>query len=169
MSCIEPFMTTRNVTCILAALNNYSGYDVFTVNPLPRPTKFRDFVREFGELTDGSLVLVGIPGRVFHALYLAGVNLPGHIFAIKGSHIYNYIHNEFFWWRVDSREELREKIHVGEIGLRDDMLYLVYEQAELAGICDTLQAWKPARGKDYYECICASFLAGILLPAGTAT
>lgn len=158
---MEPYMTTRNVTCILAALNNYSGYDVFTVNPLPRPTKFCDFVREFGALTDGSLALVGIPGRVFHVLYLAGVILPRHIFAVKGSHIYNYVYNEFFWWRVDSREELREKIHVGEIGMGDDMVYLPYAKSDLETLQSKLRSWTPDRGKDYYANICTTILNAI--------
>ncbi len=158
---MEPFMTTRNVVCILAALNNYSGYDVFTVNPLPRPTKFRDFVRLFGGITDGSLALVGIPGHVFHVLYLSGVNLPAHVFAIKGSHIYNYTYKGFFWWRVDSKYGVCEKIHVGEIGMGDDKVYLPYAKSELEVVCRKIQGWVPKQGADYYTDICTTILNAI--------
>lgn len=146
-----PYMCSRKgLTCILAALNNYSTYDIFTVNPLPMPTKISDFVRLFHELTGGEVALVGIPGRVFHALYLGGVKLPTHIFAIHGSHIYNYVYAHYYWWRVDTKYEMREKIHIGEVGLSDDLLFLVYAKSDLPKLQEEIRAWKLPRENDYY-------------------
>lgn len=161
-----PYMCGRTgLTCILAALNNYSDYDIFTVNPLPLPTKISDFVRLFDELTDGEVALVGIPGNVFHALVLGGVSLPNHIFAIRGSHIYNYVYAHYYWWHVDSKYEIRKKIHVGEVGLAggaiDDLLYLVYAKSDLTKLCAQIRSWKVPRGNDYYKDLQTTLLRGL--------
>ena len=157
-----PYMCGRTgLTCILAALNNYSDYDIFTVNPLPLPTKISDFMRLFDELTGGEVALVGIPGNVFHALVLGGVKLPTHIFAIRGSHIYNYVYAHYYWWHVDSKYEIRKKIHVGEVGRQDDLLYLVYAKSDLTKLCDEIRSWKVPRTNDYYRDLQATLLRGL--------
>ncbi len=150
-----------HLTCILAALNNYSGYDVFTVNPLVRPTKHSDFVSFFADLTGGDLVLIGIPGQIFHALYLGGIDIPNHIFAIRGAHIFNYVYHNYYWWHVDSKYQIHEKIHVGLIGLRDDLLYLPYAKSDVANICTQIREWKIPRENDYYMDIRARLLKSL--------
>ncbi len=157
-----PYMCSRkSLTCILAALNNYSTYDVFTVNPLPLPTKISDFVHLFHELTNHDLVLIGIPGRVFHAVVIGGVKLPTHIFAIRGSHIYNYVYEHYYWWHVDSKYEIRKKIHVGEVGRQDDLLYLVYAKSDLERVREEIRVWKIPRTNDYYKDLQATLLRGL--------
>jgi hypothetical protein len=157
-----PYMCSRTgLMCILAALNNYSGYDVFTVNPLPLPTKILDFVHLFGTLTDEEMTLICIPGRVFHALYLGRVSLPEHIFAIRGSHIFNYIYADYYWWRVDTKYGRREKIHLGEVGLTDDSLYLPYLKSDLAKFRKEIQGWKIPRENTYYAGIRVAILNSI--------
>jgi hypothetical protein len=161
-----PYMCGRTgLTCILAALNNYSDYDIFTVNPLPLPTKVSDFMRLFADLTGGEVALVCIPGKVFHALVLGGVKLPERIFAIRGSHIFNYVYENYYWWRVDSKYEIREKIHVGEVGLAggavDDLLYLPYVKSDLSKLRDEIRSWKVPRTNDYYKDLQATLLRGL--------
>jgi hypothetical protein len=159
MNTSGPYMCERTgLTCILAALNNYSGYDVFTVNPLPRPTTVADFVQLFGTLTGEEMTLICIPGRVFHALYLGGVCLPGHIFAIRGAHIYNYNYADFYWWRIDTKYGRREKIHVGELGLAEDTLYLPYLKSDLAKLREEIRSWKIPRENTYYADIRTTIL-----------
>ncbi len=151
MNMSEPYMCSRTgLTCILAALNNYSGYDVFTVNPLPRPTKVVDFITLFGTLTGDEMTLICIPGRVFHALYLGKICLPPHIFAIRGTHIFNYIYKDFYWWRIDTKYNHQEKIHVGSVGLKDDTLYLPYLKSDLPKLRDEILGWKIPRENKYY-------------------
>jgi hypothetical protein len=157
-----PYMCSRTgLTCILAALNNYSGYDIFTVNPLPLPTKISDFVRLFADLTDGEMAFIGIPGRVFHALYLGGISLPEHIFAIRGSHIFNYTYRDYYWWVIDTKYEIREKIHLGMVGLEDDFLYLPYAKSDLSKLCAQIRGWKLPRTTDYYKELQTTLLEGL--------
>jgi hypothetical protein len=159
MNTSGPYMCERTgLTCILAALNNYSGYDVFTVNPLPRPTKISDFIRIFGALTGEEMTLICIPGRVFHALYLGGVRLPEHIFAIKGTHIFNYIYKDYFWWLIDTKYGRQEKIHLGMVGLADEMLYLPYLKSDLVKLREEIRSWKIPRENTYYDGIRAAIL-----------
>jgi hypothetical protein len=160
----DPYMCARTgLTCILAALNNYSGYDIFTVNPLPLPTKISDFVRLFADLTGGEMAFVGIPGRVFHALYLGGVGLPEHIFAIRGSHIFNYTYRDYYWWMIDTKYEIREKIHLGAVGLKDDFLYLPYAKSDLPRLREEIRSWKLLCENDYYTGIRASLLNSLTI------
>lgn len=161
-----PYMCSRTgLTCILAALNNYSGYDIFTVNPLQLPAKISDFLRLFTDLTGGEVALVGIPGRVFHALYLGKVGLPEHIFAIRGAHIFNYIYSDLYWWHVDTKYEIRQKIHLGMVGLAggavDDLLYLPYLKSDLGRLREEIRDWKLPRTTDYYKDIQATLLRGL--------
>lgn len=150
-----PYMSKHPLTCILHALNNYLGEDRYTANPISRPRTFTEFHELFITIAPPEIItLLVIPAHVFHALTLAHIPLPPHIFAIRGSHIYNYVKaDKGKWWHIDSTAGTSKLVHIVEIGLGDNLLIfpLTADEKQLARLA--LLRWIPSicNGRGYYH------------------
>ena len=151
-----PFVSSGKLTCILHAINNFAGETLYERNIYPIPHTFDDFMAYFRAVPANNVSkLVVIPTHVFHIFTLLHVKLPVHMFAIRDTHIYNYVaadEDQRRWWKIDSTYGLCEKIHGVQIGFGDAMILLALTQADEDALRNALIDWDCGGGRtnEYY-------------------
>jgi hypothetical protein len=164
----KPFISTGKLTCILHTINNFAGEALYDRNIYPLPHTLNEFLELFRVVPNNNVhKLVVIPSHICHIFSLLKVNLPVHIFAIKGTHIYNYIAADSavdntvntatgqlrrHWWKIDSTYDICKKLHTVQLGMGDDLLVLALTRADEAALRDALISWNYMDGRrnEYY-------------------
>ncbi len=153
---VEPFISRGKLTCILHAINNFAGAQLYERNIYPLPHTFEEFLEFFKAVPANPVSkLVVIPTHVFHIFTMLRVKLPAHMFAIRDTHIYNYVaadEERRHMWKIDSTYGICEKIHAVQVGFGDAMILLALTPVDETALRDALIDWDCGGGRtsEYY-------------------
>ena len=162
----RPYMCKNMaLTSVLQALNNYEGSDRFKRVSFPIPRTIEQFRDIFDEITNKSYIFLKAIPAAMHLFvrngWFADIDCmhDNSLFAIKKTHIYNYIHSAGQWWLIDTQKNICDIIPAMQLGIGSDYCLIPVRRSCAEAFMEKLKGWKPA--DPFYKTVQAGLIVGI--------